>query len=54
LTIARLRDAARYVASLKPLIRQDRLKQEILQRQSLLSQLKNQGVTLGTTAQPGP
>lgn len=43
---ARFRDASRYIASLKPLLRQDRLREEILRRQSLLSQLQSQGITV--------
>ncbi len=42
----RFREAARYIASLKPLIRQDRLKVEILRRQSIISQLKNRGISV--------
>lgn len=44
-----LRQAAQYVASIKPLIRQDQLKQEILKRRSLLSQLKNKGIRIRST-----
>jgi glycosyltransferase involved in cell wall biosynthesis len=43
---ARFRDAARYVAGLKPLLRQERLEREIRRRQSLISELKRQGISL--------
>ena len=43
------KDAAKYIASLKPLISQDRLKQEILLRHSLASQLRNRGIKFGSS-----
>ncbi len=39
------REIARYITSLKPMIQEERLKQEILQRHSMISTLKNHGIS---------